>query len=330
MNSKLVGQRRLRRPTVFLLAAALIALLLAGIHTLPIPNSIKLIRDLADFGHAPVFAVIAIACLYMAWTRHGNGTDSPTAGDYAIALLAVVLFASASELAQLGFAGRSASLVDLSRDLLGGLLGLSYCLWRYNRIGIGPLRLLVAAAVIVIVILSAPILWTIAGYVNRDARWPAIVALNSPLDLIFLHPFKSQIRVISSSRTSNDTTDYSRLLIHLNEKLRSGIMVEGLSSDWTDYRRICTDIANPNKVAINVTLWLGNRTSIVRSTSIFQYSQTMPAESRLSSCNLFLTENDSRSSDELDEEHDGYRSLGLTVQPNGVSQDLIVHRIWLE
>lgn len=298
-------------------------LLLGSIHALPIPNSIRLVRVLADFGHAPLFSIIAVALLYIAAARHGR-LSSPTPGDYGIATIVTAALASSSELAQLTLTGRSASFVDVARDLFGGSLGLLYCLWRNGGISNGPLRLAVTAAAILTLVLGAPIFWTIAGYINRAMKWPEIVAIDSRLDFIFLHPFESDIVALPSSSNSNEDGDGSSLLIHLSGQLDSGFMIEELPSDTSSYVQICFDISNPGQTDLNVTLWLGNNTSVLRSTVVSQYSNIIPAYSRVTACDNLATANNQL------KRNSSFRSLGLTAPPARAPRDLIVHRIWLE
>lgn len=305
--------------------------MLAMIHTLPFPNSTKLYRVLADFGHAPVFAAIAFASLQIAWVTRRLRPKHPARREYAIAALTVILLAIASELAQMKDPGRSASFLDILRDVAGGSLGLVYCAVRYESrktMKKPQCRILAAMCIILIAFLIAPIVWTIAAYINRDAKWPTILSMDTSLDRVLLHPYKSQIQTINLPSVSDHEKDEVGLLVASSNSVDSGITIQDLGSDWHAFDRICADITNLSSISVEARMHLGNAPNIFRSTVLRKISIILPAQSRVTHCNPLYSKAENVISPY--QSVSAYGSISVLTRAAGTVQEFIVHRIWLE
>jgi hypothetical protein len=98
--------------------------LLVVIHFQTLPVSTKFYRALIDFGHVPIFAAISLLSLGLSRAFHENRNDRIVRRHYVSAALLAVVLAVASELTQLSDPARSVSIADVSRNLIGGALGL--------------------------------------------------------------------------------------------------------------------------------------------------------------------------------------------------------------
>jgi len=320
-----------RRLLIFSTAIVIVLALLTMIHTLPIPDSTRLYRVLADFGHALIFAAIAFASLQVSWATCRVRPGRPARRDYAAAVLTVFILAIASELAQMSDPGRSASVLDVLRDVAGGALSLAYCAVHYESretIKKPRRRMLAVISITIIAFLIAPIALTIAAYINRDAKWPTILSMDTRLDRVLLHPFEAQIRPVILPVSGHDNKDETGLLIASNEFINSGITVEDLGSDWRGFDRICADIKNLDGTSVEARILIGNAPNIFISTATHDVSMSLPAQSRLTSCHPLYAQAEYVAGDHPDIA--GYGSLSLLAQPVGTVQEFIVYRLWLE
>ena len=322
----------MKSPWLQAFSAVLLALLMiAGIHFAPPVGSTRLHRTLIDFAHVPFFAVIALASLKVAWTANRLQPAAPGRREFVLTAIAVTILAVGSELAQLGDARRSASILDVLRNLAGGTLALLLANWRYaGRARVHTLagKLVPAVMLAIMIPLVAPIAITLAAYVHRDAQWPTVLSITSRLDEVLLHPFQSEISPIRLQTADADAMGATALLVSTDRFLESGLTLQDLANGSEEFENVCIDLTNPGDAPFRADLRLGNSPAIFRATDIHSIPLTALPRARQTYCNSLYNTGDSGTGSSVVRPR--YRSLSFTLEPRGTVWQFLVHRIWFE
>ena len=147
-----------------------------------------LAQTLLDFGHVPLFGLIATLCLVLADHRFG---DRSVATQYIGAFAGALIVGVATELAQM-FGKRDADLWDLARNAAGAALALVWWATFDRRLDATAIRrrgsriALCAVGIVVTLALLTPILGAVRAYRERDDRFPVLFSFETSSQARFM------------------------------------------------------------------------------------------------------------------------------------------------
>lgn len=243
-----------------------VAALLATLTWFPWTPGTLFGRELRNFGHFPLFAVIG-AALY-ALSRLTLGERLGTAGHVVVAAIAAAALGVGSEVAQY-FGPRDAAFDDLARDIAGAGSALAWIVaGRLSSSRPGVAFLLRAGAVVTVLASAVPTVAQLDAERGRDARFPLLLGFESSSEMRFVltraagierapaPPGWERIGTVGHARYS--ATDYPQIT------LREPV------PDWRGFDRLCVDLYAESAagtrlvLAINDEGWSGAPTDRLR------------------------------------------------------------------
>ncbi|HRX88134.1 MAG TPA: hypothetical protein P5528_01705 [Steroidobacteraceae bacterium] len=233
-----------RRPTLILaLLLPIAAILLLVDWTFPFTAMWRVVED---FGHAPLFGVIALALLGVSRSRW----PSSVVRQYGFAAVTAAVLGMLTELAQVPV-GRDASWGDLSRNFLG--IGIALAAFAaFDR------RLAIPRSVRVLLVLTAAtgLVWTIAPVVEVVQAYRYRTAI-FPL----LADFSQSSRDSYWSRGSGArrTFENGALRVDFVSEPFPGVAWFEPRPDWRGYDQLVVDVENPNDSLLQLTLRVHDR-----------------------------------------------------------------------
>ncbi len=247
-------------------AAGILALLMLLAFGRP-PNDSLLWRTVYDLGHVPLFGVIGLLMLWIV-----RQVLAPGAGVWAqliLALLATAVLSLVTELAQIGQAGRDASVGDAVNNLTGAVCFLAIAAaltpraWR-GAAEAGPLasRLVFLGAVLALAIAFSPLATVAWSYAMRSARLPVIAELGSSWQAPLISATTTEIRRVPAPPgwTAREGEEVAR--VRFLDAPWPGVTVREPWPDWAGYSRfrfsVWSDLEEP--VQLNLRVDDGTRT----------------------------------------------------------------------
>lgn len=228
---------------------ALITVLLmvstGAFFTKPLLQSSLLMREIYNFGHTPLFIIIAFSTCYIAsnYIRRKKLMLSSV-------FLACLVYGGLVEILQ-QYVGREASWLDFIFDTIGTVIGilLYAAFYLYNK----KRLLLIALSVILLALaLTKPLSFFYS--INKTNK-------NFPLLFDGEHIFsKRSISAINATTTIKKSakewkSNPSNILsIHFLRHQSSGVSLIQTQQDWSTYSYFMMDVYNPNHYAINIVL----------------------------------------------------------------------------
>jgi hypothetical protein len=324
------GNKEPYRPYRYIAATGIILVSLGFIQILSLPTVTKVQRVLVDFGHVPVFALVAFALLNLARTGFRSSTRFPAPRDYLIAALAVSVLAVASEALQLLDHSRVASGADLLRNGGGGALGLLLCAAYYRPSADAARRrvraALVTAACVLLACLLFPVAWTSAAYVHKGANWPTVLGARYRLELPYAVAYGSELKIVRMPKEWRLDGRESALRLRMQGCEECGILVQELNQDWQGLTSICLELTNPEMDTLRLSVQLGDASMFFRSSAFDETAMTVAAGTRVTRC-LPLS-NPEKPEPSVTGKAE-YRSMAL-LSGAGEPLEYFIHRIWLE
>ncbi|MFO1419097.1 MAG: VanZ family protein [Methylotetracoccus sp.] len=239
-------------------------LLLFGVMVTPIPlEPSRGLLALENAAHPPLFGLLAIAALHLFRTRTQT-TGSSTPRQYVQAWLVVLVLGAATELAQM-IGPRESSLSDFVNDLIGATMALSlYRLYERrqtpaqnrNRWGSAMLwalfGLCLAAAL-------APLAWTAAAYLHRNAHEPALADFDTALGRYFVMTQSVETKPMPIPSRWRQSGDHSALWVEPVSGPWPGVTIEEPLPDWAAYRQLVIDVTNPGGQTLDLAVRIDDR-----------------------------------------------------------------------
>ncbi|MDH5177875.1 MAG: VanZ family protein [Gammaproteobacteria bacterium] len=173
------------------LGLVLAALSLAAVLTFSLPDDLLWQRVIEDAGHGPVFAVFALALVWMLAPRPGRPVRE--FGQYGKVFGVAVAVGIVTELLQWFLPERNVSVHDVLHDAAGAALGLA-SFWIVERLlarraGVADASRTLAVAVAVtssgFVLLAWQPLQCARAYAERARSWPVLLPLGEPAGAAF-------------------------------------------------------------------------------------------------------------------------------------------------
>lgn len=244
------------RKTKYLALIGIAALALLVVFA-ALPRSSIFMHVLHKTGHPLAFGGIAVLTLLL--LQNEVSSEMYRWRDYAKVLFIAVAIGGLTELAQL-FTNRGASITDVGRDLLGATAGLGiFSTFTASRsISNRSTPRVIASLVGVLAALAAvaPLAWCAAVYFNRDARFPVLLEMQSPLDTYFVSTAGERTQPISIAGLSGNEKAY---VVTFAKHESAGVQIDEPRTGWRGYRQLVFELTNTGKQDMQVTLRVFDR-----------------------------------------------------------------------
>ncbi len=243
-----------------------ISLLLLGLLSLlliPVPAPTFLWKAVNNFGHVPLFGLVAILLLWVSRTfikRPG----APGIQHYGMALLGVLVLALLTEALQSLNVERQTSLSDVIHDLVGAMCGLmlfltydSHLLGRWVPWREFPRNVVLRVGVVLVLgITLLPVMEWAYAYWDRANRFPSLMEFSSEWEMQFVQATDSELQVVAAPEGwKHETTDLvAQGTFH--QKKYPGIHLAEPYSDWRGYTSFQLDVYSelsiPHVIAVRI------------------------------------------------------------------------------
>jgi hypothetical protein len=231
----------IKRIIVCIVLASVAITIIVGLNYLVIPFRSLLWNELSDFGHFPLFAVVALALFGIIVNLPGT-RQRRRQTQYLLAFAAVLVAGALSEFSQVT-GPRDADAWDLARNVSGSLVALMILATFDSRMtGSGAWKKpafrngLRAAAIILLLANFAPVAIRAEAYRQRAARMPVLHSFDSPWELIFMDAYGATIELVPPPKdwVDNDNRLVGKLTFHPGRF--PGVNFREPYPDWSPYR----------------------------------------------------------------------------------------------
>lgn len=232
------------------------AILLIIVVAAPVPQRSIGMQVLHDFGHAPIFGIVAI--LVLLWLRD-HAIVRSTAVQYALAFVASVVLGVAVEIVQVPL-GRDASWLDVRSDVLGafGFLALFACV--DTRVDRRSARIASAAlGALVLAIHSWPLLRAAAMYAQRNSTFPVLFDARQSYADYFLEYFEATGDHVALPSGYARQAGEKALLLHLGHHWSPTFAITESVADWRAYRSLAIDLTNDSALPLALKIGVRDR-----------------------------------------------------------------------
>lgn len=226
-----------------------------------IPRSTQFMHVLHKSGHPLAFGAIAVLALLLL-TDDTSNKAMPPWRSYATAFAVAVVLGVLTEIAQI-FTNRGSSATDVLSDAVGATaaLGLFSSFFRARSITDARLTrtaVLIAGSVAACIAL-APLAWCTAAYVNREARFPIVLRIDSPLDRYFVSGTDNKVITAPVPAPWARYASEQALVVTFEKGESAGVQVMEPHPDWRGYRVLKLDITNTGSSDLPVTIRIHDR-----------------------------------------------------------------------
>ncbi len=213
------------------------------------PSHTFLWKAVNNFGHVPLFGLVAIVLLWMSrMLSHSSGRAGLR--HYGIAMIGVLVLALLTESLQSLTVTRSSTLTDVVHDLLGATCGLvlfftcdahltgAWVQWRQF-----PRNFILRVCVMIVVgITLFPVLKWSYSYWERANRFPSMLEFTSDRELDFVKASGSQLQVVPPPLGWKQSSEDLVGLIMFYPMKYPGIRLEEPYPDWQGYTYLRFDM----------------------------------------------------------------------------------------
>ena len=227
------------------------------------PSHTFLWKAVNNFGHVPLFGLVAILLLWVSRTFIKRPGEQGIQ-HYGMALLGVLVLALLTEALQSLNVARQPTVSDVFHDLLGAMCAL-ILFFTYDTHATGPwsqwrkfprnvlLRLVV---ILVVSITLLPVFEWAHAYWDRANRFPSLLKFSSDWDMKFVKMHDSELQVVLPpvgwKRSSDDLVGR----VEFHTKKYPGIYLEEPYPDWRKYTYLQFDIyselSGPQPIGIRI------------------------------------------------------------------------------
>ncbi|MBL0122394.1 MAG: VanZ family protein [Betaproteobacteria bacterium] len=251
-----------------IIVAVAIGLLAALVVFAGLPSSTKFMHVLHKTGHPLAFGLIALLVLTLLTKRKGL-LARPAWIRYLAAFIAAVVVGAVTEIGQL-FTHRGASVVDVMYDAVGaiaclaghaGILG--------GRIVPKPLGLwlgLLSVALLATAVALGPLIWCLAAYAERDARFPIMMQNPSALGMFFVSSDAGNVSITrlpgigeGGGAQQNDVNEAPVLKVAIDKGRYPGLQITEPFPKWSGYQALAVDIINPGESEMELVIRVHDR-----------------------------------------------------------------------
>jgi hypothetical protein len=221
----------------------LLAVLLVAVLVLPLPSMHTIVwAAIENSAHAPIFGAVALLA-ERSLRRWRRAADSALVR-YVAAFTIAISIGFGTELLQF-FGPRDASFGDAVTNSIGaaGALAAHASMRVVRRPAYRAALAGVAIACVLVVI--APIALALAATIQRDREFPVLANYDSRLDLELISTRSARVSRTGWPRWTTSASEGPALRVDFASRGRSGVVFEEPVSDWSGYRELVLDIANP-------------------------------------------------------------------------------------
>ena len=230
---------------------------------LPVPSKTFFWKAVYNFGHVPLFGLVAILLVWMSrMLSKPSGWSSIR--HYGIALLGVLVFALLTEALQSLNVERQTSLSDVMHDLVGAMCGLGlyltydsqlfgrWVLWREF-----PRNVLLRVCVVLVISMTlVPVAKWAYAYWDRAKRFPSLVEFASQWEMKFVKTSDSELQLVAPPEGWGKSKDDLVGRVTFHTKKYPGIYVVEPYPDWQEYTYfqldIYSELSTPQMIAIRI------------------------------------------------------------------------------
>jgi hypothetical protein len=304
----------------------LIVILLAAVVFFPGPGYSRAIGAAHDFAHAPVFGIVCIVLL--AWMRAAPRMRAlGLAQQYALAIGIASVLGIATEVAQ-AFTNRDASWVDVRSDILGAC-AFAGMFAAFDR-RVERRALAIAGCVLGVAAMiwhSLPLAVTAWDYARREREFPVLLAGESVARNGFLEGMGANVAQRVLPAPFARTPDEQALHLQFVSGQWLGVAIIEPSPDWSGYRMLSLDLANPGDAPLPVTLRVHDRAHDQRYADRFNRAFVLEPRQR-TTLTIPLAEIE-RAPGERSLDLENVAGFVLFTTQEHAGRDLYVSRIWL-
>lgn len=239
-------------------------LLLFGVMVTPIPlEPSRGLLALENAAHPPLFGLLAIAALHLCRAR-AQTTGASTPRQYVQAWLVVLALGAATEAAQM-IGPRESSLSDFVNDLIGATMALSlYRLYEQRQNPARARNVRISAALwtvfgLCLAAALAPLAWTAAAYLHRNAREPVLADFDTALGRFFVMTQSVATEPMPIPARWRQSGDRSALRVEPVSGPWPGVTIEEPWPDWAAYRQLAIDVTNPGGQPLDLAVRIDDR-----------------------------------------------------------------------
>ncbi len=238
---------------------------------IPLPSETFLWRAIYNFGHVPLFGVVAILLLWVSRALFKSSVG-PGIRHYGIALFGVLVLALVTELLQSLDVARQSSASDIVHDLIGATCGLvlfltwdtqlsgSWVQWRQF-----PRRVLLHGCVVLVLCFTlGPVAEWALTYWDRANRFPTLMDFSSDWEMKFVKETDSELNVVMPPEGWQKSKDDLVGRVTFQTKKYPGIHLQEPYPDWRGYTHLTFDVyselSHPQSIALRIDdLYYTNR-----------------------------------------------------------------------
>ena len=304
---------------------ASLAVLLVLVIFAPVPHDTIATEVLHDFGHAPIFGVVALLVLF--WLRD-HKREMNTSARYAVALAVSCSLGLITEAIQIPV-GRNADWNDVVGDVLGAVGFLSLFAMFDSQIANRVIRLsCVVLGSTALMIHSWPLARSTIAYMQRNAKFPVLFDARRGYDDFFLQYHEATGEHVAIPERYAQFAGEKALLLHLEPRWSPLLAVIEPRQDWRAYRALVFDVTNGSTAPLNLKFVVRDRDFDERSRNEFRRAVTLSPEHRAT---MRFTIADIERGGRV-QPLDLLRIQSVTVRDEYAQEarDIYVSRIWLE
>jgi hypothetical protein len=255
-----------------------VIILLIAVVVVPVPTRSIGIEVLHDFGHGPIFGIVAVAALL--WLRE-HGLGGGVGAQYALAFASSIGLGALVELIQIPI-GRDASWLDVRSDLLGAFGFLALFALVDGRVrNVGTRVLAAIAGVAALTVHSLPLVQSTLAYLERNAAFPVLFDARERYDDYFLAYFEATGEHATLPNQYARSAGEKALLLHLQHHWSPRLTLLEPVPDWRGQKALAFDLTNAASEPLALKIGVRDRDYDARKKDGFVRVVTLLPEQRI-------------------------------------------------
>jgi VanZ family protein len=214
-----------------------------------------------DFGHIPLFGIMAVLLFEASRVLFGS-SEMRGGNHYLIAFVVVAALSLLSEFVQIGVAGREAQARDAVNNMIGAGAFLALrAVWDRHRWESGDelnRRLLFAAATLVLLLALFPMVTLLWHYGMRAAAFPTLADFDAPWQQPFIEAPRVQRTVSAAPPAWKGRKGRPVVRVTFSPRPWPGILIREPYPDWTGYSVLRFQIFSDLDRSREVVLWIND------------------------------------------------------------------------
>lgn len=204
----------------------------------PGPHAGRAFTAAWNLGHIGVFILVSFIILKRLQLAF---PQCPVWVRVVVVFLSVAVLGGSIELLQYWEAGRSPSVGDMARNLLGGFIGIVFLGWGRQKIPEKSLFCLRSVAVLLVCVATWPFVRALVDATIARAQFPVLSSFETPFEQYRWKKLK-QIALDDTVARQGEKS----LKVQLTTKQYSGVSLSYFPRDWRQYKKLCLSVYNPD------------------------------------------------------------------------------------